>query len=174
LKIGAFAASQYVVLGMRALRSRYRNDILGSAGKAPEDFIARHAGHWAQRRLRFVLKPAVGALVTVPLAWPKIEKTGSRVLRRFKLRLCFDPALLYAMSSASKAATPSSRLSAMPAASSNRIFSMLMRYAAVSSRLGHPFRGVAPSNLASSSRGQHVARPQIPPRFSALPVTEER
>jgi hypothetical protein len=51
------------------------------------------------------------------------------------------------MSSASKVATPSSRLSAMPAASSNRIFSMLMRYAAISSRTGHPFRGVAPSNL---------------------------
>ena len=62
---------------------------------APEDFIARHAGHWAQRRLRFVLNPAVGALVTVPQAWPKIEKTGSRQLRRFKLRLCFDPALLH-------------------------------------------------------------------------------
>ena len=85
-KIGALAASrnrdvQRVTLGIggcRPLRSRYRNDILGPAGIAPEDFIARHAGHWAQRRLRFVLKPAVGALVTVPLAWPKIEKTGSR------------------------------------------------------------------------------------------------
>ena len=45
------------------------------------------------------------------------------------------------------AATPPSRLLAMRAASSNRIFSMLMRYAAISSRTGHPFRGVAPSNL---------------------------
>ena len=95
LEMGAFAASQYVVSVMCALWSRYRNDILGPAGRTPEDFIARHAGHWAQRRLRLVLNPAVGALVTVPQAWPKIEKTGSRQLRRFKLRLCFDPALLH-------------------------------------------------------------------------------
>jgi hypothetical protein len=103
LEIGAFAASpnrdvQRVTLGIGGcgpLRSRYRNDILRSAGIAPEDFIARHAGHGAQRRLRLVLNPTVGALVTVPQAWPKIEKTGSRQLRRFELRLCLDPALLY-------------------------------------------------------------------------------
>ena len=46
---------------------------------------------------------------------------------------------------------------------------LLMRYAAVSSRTGHPFRGVAPSNLPSSSRGQHAARP----RLSAPPAIEE-
>jgi hypothetical protein len=31
----------------------------------------------------------------VPQAGAKIEKAGSRQLRRFELRLCFDPALLY-------------------------------------------------------------------------------